>query len=339
MAKTNPTFVTFSDTKPKPVATAVSSKKDPTTKGLQKTCSICGKTTTLDGFFYNKGNITGLKRDSWCKDCVKGFVGSQEALRKYMFENCRAWSPKMWDEATTQAIKDANMDKRFAAMTTEEERNRAIEDRASVISLAIMNTGANYKFVNNSAIPEGFDFDKNLAEEMAIEKNSDDPYFINRVLSKEWRGSYTQYEIDQMDQYYDEIIKTRGIEDAVGERYARLFVKQSFLVDDLCEKSRSNPSDKDLANQYKDALSALDTMSRAGQLAPRDRKADATLGLGSLGMFIRAMEYGEKLMVEPTFEPDQIDAMISELRHIASSVQGSGGLWETESEKDAPTIK
>ena len=301
-------------------------------KTVQKACACCEQVKEVGEFYTNRGETKGFKRDRWCKQCYKDRVTDEPSLRTYMFENNRMWSRELWETALDRAQKEANASPEYAALTDEDVREVFVTKKAIAVFPGIMNGTSYYRHFDSSAVAEDFDVIRDMETEREMKRDSEDPYYVLPVYSKEWGGRYTRYEIDHMNEYYESIIKTRGIEDSIGESYARQFVKQSMMVDNLAEKTRQNPS-KEMTSQYKDAVDALEKLSQAAQLAPRYRKTESSFSIGSLAEFIRAMEYGKLMIHEPDFAPDQIDGMTANLRHLAAAIGGSGGLWDSESEQ------
>lgn len=301
-------------------------------KVLQKACACCEGVKNITEFYTNRGENKGYKRDRWCKSCYKEKVTDEATLRVYMFNNNRMWSKELWEVALNKAQKEANASPEYVSLTDDDVREVFVEKKAIAIFPTVMNQPAFYKHFDSNAVAEEFDVIRDMETEREMQRDSEDPYYVLPVYSKEWGGRYTRYEIDFMNNYYESIIKTRGIEDSIGENYAKQFVKQSMMVDSLAEKMRMDSS-KEVSGQFKEAVASLEVLSQAAQLAPRYRKTESSFSVGSLAEFIRAMEYGKLMIHEPDFAPDQIDGMIANLRHLAAAIGGSGGLWDSEVEK------
>ena len=300
----------------------------------EKVCSFCGEKYTIDDFFTNPNETTGLRRDKWCKKCYRKNVVDLESLRKYMFDNGRLWTEALWEECTKRAERDINAAPEYASIIDEEIRKAIIMKKAIGILPTVMNTRKFYRHFDPSIIEDNVVDVKKIEEARKRTHEIEDPYDRVPIYSKKWGGRYTQAEIDQMDEYYDSIIKSRGIDDSITERYAKQFVKQSVMVDKLAEEMRKDPS-KEKTSQYKEAVAALEVLSQAAQLAPRYRKTENSYSVSSLSEFIRAMEYGKMLINEPEFPPDQIDGMMANLRHLAAAMDGSGGLWDRDDDNDS----
>lgn len=316
-------------TPPPPTILDITSARDPRKENkpkiTTKVCANCGEQRPLNEYYANKSYVQGLMKDRWCKKCAKEKCVDEVSFREYLMLNNRHYPKEMWAEALEKALKDCNTSSEYVEAAPE-AKEKMLNRRAALVGLLLMNEGRFYRYVNYEARDFNYDVSGEVLIEKAQERDSADPYYADPVYSPAWNGSYTQYEIDKMDAYYKNIIKVRGIEDTIGENYCRQFVKQSAIVDDLAEKYRKDPS-KENDQQYKNAISSLEALSQAAQLAPRYRKADATIGLGSLGEFIKAAEDNNLLTHPQTFPPDDIDGIIANLRHIGAAVQGAGGLW------------
>lgn len=294
-------------------------------KEINKECVVCGKTYSREGFFVNKDYKRGFYADRWCKKCALA-VKDELGFRRYMLENNRVFTPALWKEAEGKAYTDADV---VAAIenTEGEERKQILDERTVRAAFKLMNSPRFYKYADYESGGFNIDVEAEMAKDKAEIAQSVDPDRSRLIYSDVWQGSYTQAEIDRMERDFENIVKVRGIEDIIGEDYCRKFVKQSVIVDKLQETVRNNPT-KENDQQYKNAVANLEALSQAAQLAPRYRKADSNIGLGSFGEFIKAMENNNLLTVKPTFPPDQVDGMIENLRHTIQAVQGAGGLWD-----------
>lgn len=301
------------------------SKKQVKQKVVTKACAKCGVEKKLEEFYAHKMYTKGICRDRWCKECAKAMAISEVGLRDYMMHNNRLFTQELWNDAMAKAVVDCNKQTEYL-LANDSEKSAMLTVKAGGTALLLMNSAKHYRYVNYEDSDFQFDVEEVAMAEQALERNGQDPYYTDPVYSPEWNGSYTQYEIKKMDDYYQSIIKARGIEDSIGETYCRQFVKQSAIVDVLAEKYRKDPT-KDNDAQYKNAISSLEALSQAAQLAPRYRKADATIGLGSLGVLIKACEEGKLLMEPQTFPDDQIDGIIKNYMHVSSAIQGTGSLW------------
>jgi hypothetical protein len=301
-----------------------STHKPKTRDGVYKVCSVCGREQPVTNFYTNKLFRAHLLHDKWCKSCIREKCHDEKTFREYLFDNNRAWNPDMWQEAIKTATRDLNLSIEFTQLTDPKEQELAIQKRAVECACAIMNKAAYYKYVDNSA--SKIDISKHIEVEKQAERDSQDPYYNTLVYSAKWRGNYTQFEIDSMDNYLEKIVQARGVEDEIGMDYAKKFVAQSALVDRLAAIMRTNPT-KENIEAHKGASAALEVISKAAEIAPAYKKADISVGLGSLGEFIKMMENGQMMGSCPEFPPDQIDGIIKDFKHTVSAVEGAGGLW------------
>lgn len=300
------------------------------TRDIDKKCARCGRMLPRAKFYPNKDYKKGFLADRWCKACADS-CKTELAFREYMVENNRGWSRLLWKEAENRAYTDADV---VAAIegTDGKERERILEERTVQAALKLMNNGRYYKFVDYEATNFEVDVKAQMEADRAAQRESIDPQGAVTTYSEEWQGSYTKSEIERMNRDFENIVKVRGIEDIIGEDYCRKFVKQSVIVDQLQERVRNNPT-KENDQQYKNAVANLEALSQAAQLAPRYRRADSSIGLGSFGEFVKAMENNDLLTKKPEFPPDQVDGIIQNLRHTIQSVQGAGGLWNKDDGK------
>lgn len=299
-------------------------------RDIEKKCAKCGRMLPRAKFYPNKDYKRGFLADRWCKDCANK-CKDELSFREYMLENNRAWSRALWHEAESRAYTDGDV---VAAIegTDGEKRERILAERTVQAALKLMNQGRYYKYVDYESADFDVDVKAQMEADKAAIKESAQPNGSVTVYSEKWQGSYTQAEIERMDRDFENIVKVRGIEDLIGEDYCRKFVKQSVIVDQLQERVRNNPT-KENDQQYKNAVANLEALSQAAQLAPRYRKADSSIGLGSFGEFVKAMESNNLLTVRPEFPPDQVDGIIENLRHTIQAVQGAGGLWDKDDGK------
>lgn len=313
-----------------PVEVVSLAKERPKNKPLpKKVCSECGREQPFQSFYSNRMLATGVYRDRWCKSCIAEKCYNEKTLRNYFFKNNRAWSVDLWNEAMREAAKRLAVTVEFSKLETEEERQEAIEKQAVQVALSLMNKQIYYKYVNNDNAD--LDVDANFDAEKSVDYSSEDPYYSLQIYSEEWRGNYTQFEIDSMNKYLESIVTTRGIEDDVALGYAKDFVKQSALVARLAQIAKDNPTKENIELHQK-AYSTLSSISAAGNIAPAHKKNDQTVGLGAFGLLIKMLENGDKLGKCPEFPPDQIDAIIKDFRHLATAIDSSGALWKDANE-------
>jgi hypothetical protein len=314
-----------------PKVEVISMKKPPAPKTrsqVYKRCSECGREQPVINFYSNRLFATQMFKDRWCKDCIAEKCFDEKTFRIYLYKNNRVWKPELWAEAMKLATMDVALTIEYSQLETDEERQKMMQKRAILVALTLMNKPAYYGYSDNASQDFGVDIESHIEAEKASDREAIDPYYRLPIFSPEWKGTYTQYEIDSMNKYLDSIVQARGIEDEVALSYARQFVAQSALVDRFAQRMRDDPT-KENIEAHKSACLTLDQTSKAANIAPAYKKNDQTVGLGSLGVFIKLCESGKRMGSEPSFPPDQIDAILKDFRHIASSMDGSGGLWDT----------
>lgn len=295
-------------------------------RAVHKVCSECGREQPITNFYTNKNFMTQMNRDRWCKSCIKEKCVDEKSFRYYLYQNNRSWKPELWAEAVKTAMQDLNLMVEFTQMTDAEAQQREIDKRAVACACAVMNKPQFYKYVDNESRNFEIDIEQHVEAEKVQERDSKDPYYNVQIYSAKWNGAYTQFEIDTMDDYLEKIVQARGVEDEIALDYAKKFVAQSALVNRLHSVARTCPTKENIA-AYKEATATLEVISKAANIAPAYKKADTTVGLGSLGVFIKLMENGQRMGEVPVFPPDQIDGIRKDFRHTVAAVEGAGGLW------------
>ena len=177
---------------PKPKA------KKPEEPPAEKVCSFCGEKYTVEDFYPNRNETTGLRRDKWCKKCYKKNVVDMDSLRKYMFENGRLWTDSLWEECRNRAEKDMNASPEYASIVDEEIRKAILLKKTLSIFPTVMNNAKYYRHFDPSIIADNVVDIKKIEEARKLTHEISDPYDRVPIYSKKWGGRYTQAEIDSL---------------------------------------------------------------------------------------------------------------------------------------------
>jgi hypothetical protein len=74
----------------------------------KKMCINCGKTKPISDFYPNRAWGAQQNCDLYCKKCVAAMVFDKDSLRKYMWENNRLFSEKIYRVENPDGIEPAS---------------------------------------------------------------------------------------------------------------------------------------------------------------------------------------------------------------------------------------
>ena len=171
-------------------------------KVISKLCVKCGKVHPLSHFYANKSWAAQSYHDVWCKDCAAALCVSKDGAREYCWYNNRYWSDAIWEMAMKKAMYAlANDD---AYLRASAAKRRDMEDKmAGRYTFSIINLSSVYRYEPNISEDGVFrEFVADSEHEALSEKDEVKADAEKMVFSAVWNGSFTQREIDYLDDYY-----------------------------------------------------------------------------------------------------------------------------------------
>lgn len=207
-----------------------------------------------------------------------------------------------------------------------EEQEKLLDQLTVIRYFQRMNLRAYYAF-QRSVMPE----EQQAAIHNAQGRNyqpgdsiAENSYHTQMRYSAQWGGYFSQAALDRLDALYKELEDSYPldtVDDRVSAReYARITVQaeQAFQA--------FQAGDAEALKQYNTLLDRRQRISNDSQFTKKARPKD-TVSEDELllGMLAKRLE-SEGLLLRPTqqFPPDELDALLQEIRHLAACL-GDGG--------------
>lgn len=285
----------------------------------------CHKILPLTEFYKNRSWAEQSGCDLYCKECARKMCHDKESMRKYMWENGRAYSDEMWAAAEKRAMRTLANNAEYLSEKTSRKRKQEIKDRAICNQFFfVMNLAPYYIFSppedENGEIR---DFDPDSLDG-TIQKSADGKEFTldsgAKIYSPTWNGLYTQQEIDYLNDYYDRLDNSFVLDDINIQDYARKVAKASLEADNRYNKMRSGTC---TSKEWLEAQDTFDKMSRSSNFAASQRKDRGGAGNQVLCEIIADIEINHREdMPQVTFPPDVVDLIIADFAHTNYAIHG-----------------
>ena len=176
-----------------------------------------------------------------------------------------------------------------------------------------------------------YDFDHNtyLQTELeispVIKKNSNPSATINTlsdpeevlISSEEWRGLYTQDDLDYLNNYYSSLERDYNIVTENHRDYARKIAKASLAMDKAFNEMTNGIPGADI--KYKNMKEAFDSLSKSAKFSESTRSVN-DVGASSFSKVAAMVESHNWIPQHKPMEKDAIDEMLDYLSTITKSV-------------------
>lgn len=281
---------------------------------VTKVCPHCGVTKQLTDFYTNKDWDEQLGRDSWCKLCV-GKCDTKDDMRRYFWENNRAWNERLWDAARSKAEKIAATSEVYQK-SHEERRKRLLEKLTCQTVPKIMHTF--YQYVENSRVDGALTYDEAKERGEIIEEEDEDV----KVYSNEFNGYFKKKELDYLHDYYRGLSEDFDLNDTNLRDIAKKLAKASLVADKAQDDYMAGRCDFSVV---KDSLAQFDLLSKSGNFAACKRKPGDTAGMGSFAEISQKLETsGYPCTRKIVWDQDDVDRTIAEYEHILEALDLTG---------------
>lgn len=162
-------------------------------------------------------------------------------------------------------------------------------------------------------------FDDNYSDKIAQkqEEAQNSIFEGTRVYSKKWMGYYTPAEIKYLDDYYENLHRDFKIITANHKDYAKKIAKASLHLDKCFQDMLNGEPGAD--KKYKDAKDVFDTLCRSAKFSENTRGQN-DVSLGNFGKVFEMVENNTYIPEHIPIEPDQIDKLIEDFKHIFKSL-------------------
>lgn len=291
----------------------ITAQLPPVTPQETKVCIKCGAEKKLSEFFANREWKEQSGKDAWCKDCVSK-LATKEEIKEYLWENNKEFTGKLWDDAMKKAIALAEENATFRK-SSEERKARMLERLAAQQISSVIQTGGNYRFVDNKKRSGGKTYAE--AKEAGEIVEEEDP--SKKKWSDEWCGNFTDREIRWLDAYYRKLSQDGKLEfDATQDDYAHKIAHQSLLYNKAISDYAAGRCDYSVV---KDAATVFDNMNKSANFAACRKKSDDDnnkLAVAEIAQYLES--HGHPCTRKVEWPKDDVDMCIAELHHIIRAV-------------------
>lgn len=279
----------------------------------RKKCSRCGKSCQTVNFYVNRGFEDKL--DRWCKSCVSK-CKTKDDVMEYFWENNREWHEEMWEKVQHDVEIKLNATAAYRGETA--LKKMRILDQATAQSVPqYMNNFYGYYNRESSGFATYADY-RGISEPEASE--SPEPTKTKgdkKIWRDKYNGRYTDHEFEYLESYYNgndgDSLELFSDRDSLKK-----IAKQALQVDKVQADFNAGRCDFSVV---KDATSVLDMMLKSSNIAACKRKEKVETEMPSWGEYWNAVEsLGQTYEPIVTWEPDDVDKVISHFRHIATAL-------------------
>ena len=243
-----------------------------------------------------------------------------ESVKEYCHFNNRHWDDTFWDAAGNKAQYVLANNADYISPKVSKRRKEEIRDACIARQwFGMMNSGTYYQYEDHVGDDGVYNPGTDATPDEIIDGNAG---VEKRKYNIKWRGRFTPSEIEELERIYNQLEEDFVLDNENIRDYARKVAKASLDADMAGDKYRMGQIS---LKEYRDALDAFDSLSKAANFAACRRKPGDSSGLGNLGEIILRVEIAGALNDNPyTFPDDQIDRIIHDFEHtlVAAGVRG-----------------
>lgn len=137
------------------------------------------------------------------------------------------------------------------------------------------------------------------------------------AYSSEWRGEYTELDLEYLNDYYKELQRDFKIITKNHKDYAKKIAKASLAMDNAYEDMMNNVSGS--VKRYKDLKEVFDSLSKSAQFA-EDKRGKNDVSLGGFGVVFDKVEQKKWIPKHTPLEKDEYDKLIEYFSTINKSI-------------------
>lgn len=253
-------------------------------------------------FYKSTSPLLGLEYIPICKKCIKKMIDYDDinTIYKVLQFMDLPYDYRLWDKIkSNENIKNTFGDYIRQLSSLPQWKGKRWEDSSFDSS----------KFIYDNKIENNLNTTNNDNE---IENNKN-----KLIYSKEWRGNYTQDDLDYLNGYYSDLQSDFKIVTRNHKDYAKKIAKASFAMDKAYELMIEGVQGAD--TKYKNLKDTFDQLSKSAQFA-EDKRGSNEIGLGCLGKIIDKVERHNWIYKHCPIEKDDYDKMIEAFGVINKSL-------------------
>ena len=279
-------------------------------------CIHCGQTKPVSNFYANRDWHDNNNKDAWCKQCIAK-IRSKDEMRRYFWENNRAWKENIWDNALKQAELEA-VKSTVYQKSNEDRRQVLLEQIACQYVPQIMKQAQNYQYEEHKKDANVNSYDEAKETGMVVEESSKPKDKNLKVYNEFFNGEFKQSEIEYLESYYQGLEQDFDLSDTSLRDNAKKLAKASLLVDKV---QNDYMAGRCSLQDVKDAIAQYDLLAKTGNFAACKRKPGDKGGMGSWAEICFQLETtGHTMQRKIEWEKDDVDKTIEEFRYIVESL-------------------
>jgi hypothetical protein len=189
-----------------------------------------------------------------------------------------------------------------------EDFKSACEDKNDTIGTYIKNIALNYRY-------DGWK--DSIFEPQSTNEFKENNDMDELVYSKKWMGTYSQTDIEYLDNYLKGLHSDFKIITENHKDYAKKIAKASLHMDKCFQEMLQGVSGAD--KRYKDARETFDTLSKSAQFSENTRGQNE-ISLGCFGVLFDRVEQKKWIPQHVPLEKDDYDKLIDYFSTINKSI-------------------
>jgi hypothetical protein len=266
------------------------------------TCLKCKKekAPNTQNFYVNTNPLLSSEKFLTCKDCITDYIGEKDSkgyLSRVKLVLAMLDKPFLSDQ---WELRERDWSKYIPPLSSFPQYKG--------MTYADSDFGANPSTNNRhevqNATVSGFIGD--------VKPDNDQKYYNSK-----WMGEYTKSEIDYLESYYSGLDGDFKIVTTNHKDYAKKISKASLHMDKCFQDMLAGVSGAD--KKYKEARETFDTLSKSAQFSESQRGQN-DVSLGCFGRVFDMVETKTYIPEHIVTNPDDIDKMIEDFKHIFKSV-------------------
>lgn len=280
-------------------------------------CIHCGQTKPLSNFYSNRDWHENGNKDAWCKQCIAK-IQTKDEMRRYFWENNRAWKENIWENALVQAELEAAKSTVYQK-SNEDRRLVLLEHIACQYVPNIMKQAQNYKYEEHKKDSNANDYDEAKEAGMIVEGSTKPKDKNLKVYNEFFNGEFKQFEIEYLEKYYKGLQQDFDLSDVSLMDNAKKLAKASLLADKV---QNDYMAGRCSLQDVKDAVAQYDLLMKTGNFAACKRKPGDKNTLNNWAETTMYCEtHGYPCVKKLDWEKDVVDMAIDSLNYIVESIR------------------
>jgi len=299
------------------VAYVLSKPKKGKPPAQTRMCIHCGQTKPLSNFYSNRDWHENGNKDAWCKQCIAK-IQTKDEMRRYFWENNRAWKENIWENALVQAELEAAKSTVYQK-SNEDRRLVLLEHIACQYVPNIMKQAQNYKYEEHKKDSNANDYDEAKEAGMIVEGSTKPKDKNLKVYNEFFNGEFKQFEIEYLEKYYKGLQQDFDLSDVSLMDNAKKLAKASLLADKV---QNDYMAGRCSLQDVKDAVAQYDLLMKTGNFAACKRKPGDKNTLNNWAETTMYCEtHGYPCVKKLDWEKDVVDMAIDSLNYIVESIR------------------